>query len=499
MPHRSLPWIPVLLLVAGCAASVPAAPPVKSLSQLPPVRPVAPVDGGRYLKAVAEATDRVAATLERHLVYVEVTVEAGAGSGGAHGGGRRGGPQQPQGPQQMGMTGVVLQADGLVLIPVPLPKGRVQDLKIWAGGKEYAAEVQKIDERLQMTLLKVQVPGSAFVPVPAAERAFPRRGEWLVSLVCGGKDVDFQVFPGLGMVRGKVSGLFDQIVMDGGSVGMGTVLADLDGRIVGITRVAQNGMMMVPQALFFPEVIQKLELGKKAVEVAEAAAEPEDDEEDTSLPGKGKPWLGITMDPINEAYAEASNLPKEGIWVRDVFGGSPAAKGGLKPSDLLVGVNQHPFTRSGPRALEQLGKFTNPKVGTEVTFDVLRDGKPLTLTCCYEKAPEMADLQADDLGIQVRELTESLFCMTPGVYQREGVLVTSVVNGSAASRQMGPGDVIVELDRKPVRDLKAFTAALEDLRRRKAEVVLVKVCRGNRTAYVALDLTLRLHGKGDKS
>ena len=505
MSERSLVSIAVLLLGAGCAASSPPAAPAPSgrpLSQLPPVvRPAsAASDGGRLLKAVAETTDRVASSLERNLVYVEVTAEAGGGGGGGgRGGGRRGSSPGPQGAQQMGITGIVIQADGLVLIPVPIPKDRVQDLKVWCGGKDYEAEIQKVDERLQMTLVRVKTPGTAFVPAVLSDRAFPRRGEWLVSLVCTGKDADFQVFPGLGMVRGKLSGLFDQIIMDGSSVGMGTVLADLDGKVVGITRMAQNGMGMGPQVLFFPEVMQKLELGQKAVEVAEASGDQGDGDDETALPAKGKPWLGITMDPINEEYAEASSLPKEGIWIRNVFGGSPAAKGGLKPSDLMVGVNQHPFTRSGAKAMEQMSKFTDPKVGKDVTFDVLRDGKKLTLTCRYEKAPEMADLQADDMGIQVRELTEGLFCATPGVYQREGVLVTSIVSGSVAFRQMAQGDVIVELDRKPVKDLKAFTAILEDLRKRKAEVVLVKVCRGNHTAYVALDLTLRLHGKGDKS
>jgi serine protease Do len=435
------------------------------------------------LRAIGEATDRVASSLEPSLVFVEVTVSGGGG------GGRPRGPA-PGGSQQVGITGLVLTSDGTLLLPVALPKDQVQDLKVWSAGKEYKAEVLKVEDKLQMTLVRVQSEGATFSPVPSGDRAFPGRGEWLVTLVRGGKDADYQAFPGLGMVRGKVSGVFDQIILEGGSVGMGTVLADLDGRVVGIARP--------PQVLFFPEVLQKLDLDKRSLEVAQDSGE-EGDEEGGLVIGKGKPWIGITMDTLNEDFAEVSGLPKEAILVRDVFADSPAAKGGLKPMDLIVGVNRKPLTRPGPKALEQFNKFLNPVVGKDVTFDLLRDGQRLGVTCRFEKAPEAADLQADDLGIQVRELTEPLFRMTPGVYQREGVLVTSVVSGSAASRKMQPGDVIVALDRKTVRDLKAFTAVLEDLRRRKAEVVLVKVCRGKQTVYVALDLTLRLHGKGDKS
>ena len=488
MRERSLVWISVLLLGAGCSASAPpmAPPPAgKPLSQLPPVRSSASApEGGRLLRAIGEVTGRVAASLEPSLVYVEATV-MGAGGGG---GGRRG--PAPGGSQQIGVTGLLLTSEGTLLLPVALPKDQVQDLKVWSAGKKYRAEILKVEDKLQMTLARILAEGATFSPALPGDRAFPGCGEWLVTLVRGGKDADYQAFPGLGMVRGKVSGVFDQIIVEGGSVGMGTVLADLDGRVVGIARP--------PQILFFPEVLQKLDLGSQTLEVALDSGEEGDDEEGAPVIGKGKPWLGITMETLNEDFAEVSGLPKEAILVRNVFADSPAAKGGLKPSDLLVGANRHPFTRSGSKALEQLSKFTDPQVGKEVIFDVLRDGKPLTLTCRYEKAPEMADLQADDLGIQVRELTEPLFCVTAGVYQREGVLVTSVVNGSAASRKMGPGDVIVELDRKGVRDLKTFTAALEDLRKRKAEVALVKVFRGNHTVYVALDLTLRLHGKGDK-
>lgn len=488
MSERSLVSIAILLLGAGCASSAPPAasvPSGKPLSQLPPVRSSASApEGGRLLRAIGEVTGRVASSLEPSLVFVEVTVSGGGG------GGRRGSPHQPQGPQRMGITGVVIQADGLVLIPMPLPKDQAQDLKVWSAGREYKAEVLKVDDKLQMTLVRVRSEDETFSPALPADRAFPGRGEWLVTLVRGGKDVDYQAFPGLGMVRGKVSGVFDQIIVEGGSVGMGTVLAGLDGRIVGIARP--------PQILFFPEVLQKLDLDKRSLEVAQDSGE-EGDEEGALGTGKGKPWLGIMMEALNEDFAEVSGLPKEAILIRNVFADSPAAKGGLEPMDLIVGVDRQPLTRPGPKALDQFNKFINPVTGKDVIFDVLRGGKSLALTCRYEKAPEAADLQADDLGLQVRELTEPLFCMTPGVYQREGVLVTSVVSGSAASGKMQPGDVIVELDRKRVRDLKAFTAALEDLRKRKAEVVLVKVCRGNRTIYVALDLTLRLHRKGDKS
>ncbi len=488
MPER-IPVFPVCLaalLLGGCAPTPTSSSPSVST-------PSASQEGDRILHAITETTERVTAAVEPSLVFVEVVVEGGEGHAG---GGRRrpGGQPAPQGPQQVGLAGLMLQADGTVLIPVAIPKQKVQDLKVWVGGQEYPAEIQKTDDQLQVTLLKIQAPKAApaFVPARPSDAAFPRRGECLVVLTASGKDTDFQVFPGMGTVRGKVTGMLDTLIMDSSALGMGSVLAGLDGRVVGIAR--QN------QVLFFPELLKKLDLGRKTPELADnGGTEDADDEEEGTGPGKGKPWLGLILAAVNEEYAEAEGLPKESIRVSKVLKDSPAAKAGLKPMDLLVGVNHQAFTRSGTKAMEQFGKFNTPEVGKEVTFDVLRDGQRLPLSCRYDKAPAPEDFQADDLGIQVRGLTEMLFQTTAGVYEREGVLVTSVLPGSVAGRAIAPGDVLVALDGKPTPDMKAFTSALESLRKRKAEGVLVKLSRGNHTVFAALNLTLRLSGKGDKS
>jgi serine protease Do len=71
----------------------------------------------------------------------------------------------------------------------------------------------------------------------------------------------------------------------------------------------------------------------------------------------------------------------------------------------------------------------------------------------------------------------------------EGVVVRSVRPGSAADKAgLRSGDVILEIDRKPIEDLSDFQKAVGNIN--KDEVVLVLVDRGETTLF----LTLRAPG-----
>jgi hypothetical protein len=71
----------------------------------------------------------------------------------------------------------------------------------------------------------------------------------------------------------------------------------------------------------------------------------------------------------------------QGVKFADVRENSPAARAGLKPGDILVEFDG--------KAISNLYDFTyalrGKKPGDEVTVKVMRDGKPLTVTCTLSR------------------------------------------------------------------------------------------------------------------
>ena len=80
----------------------------------------------------------------------------------------------------------------------------------------------------------------------------------------------------------------------------------------------------------------------------------------------------------------------------------------------------------------------------------------------------------------VVRLTESL-----GMDRAQGLVITSVEPGSSADEAgLRQGDVIVEVDRKPIRDVAEFRKTLSGAK--KGQRVLFLVRREGSTVFVAL-------------
>ncbi len=217
-----------------------------------------------------------------------------------------------------------------------------------------------------------------------------------------------------------------------------------------------------------------------------------------------KPWFVAFFQPINEDYAEAIGQPKGSIWLTHVIADSPAAQAGLRSLDLAVEVNGQSVRKTTRNALTHFNRALDPEIGEKFSLKVIRDGKEITVKGKFIKRPEPKELKADDLGITVQDFS-GLEYYAQNLFAKEGVLVKAVRRGSAAavSSSFGQplisrGNVIVEFDHQPIKSVKDFSAILEALRQRRAEVVLLKLYRGKTTVYAALNLKIGEENKGDK-
>jgi serine protease Do len=89
-----------------------------------------------------------------------------------------------------------------------------------------------------------------------------------------------------------------------------------------------------------------------------------------------------------------------------------------------------------------------------------------------------------EMGLTVQRLTPQI-AESLGLEKAEGIVVSAVEPGSAADEAgIRRGDVIVEIDRKPIRNLDEYKKSIATVRKGKGVLFLVR--RGESTLFLAL-------------
>jgi serine protease Do len=140
--------------------------------------------------------------------------------------------------------------------------------------------------------------------------------------------------------------------------------------------------------------------------------------------------------------------------------------------------------------------------GTKIALGVIRDGKPVTLNLTvgqFHGNAEVAsnDSQDDQTGAKTGKLGLAVSDLTPDARQQinvpdqvHGVVVQSVRPASPADEAgIQPGDVIVEVNRKPAQSASQFSSEVHQNREGK-DLLLLVWSKGNasyRTIHPDLD------------
>jgi serine protease Do len=128
-------------------------------------------------------------------------------------------------------------------------------------------------------------------------------------------------------------------------------------------------------------------------------------------------------------------------------------------------------------------------VGKMVEVKVLREGKPQTFKV---QVQEMDDKQMaagpsqgkEGLGLSVQEFTTELARRFRMDYE-PGILVTQVQEGGPADEAgIQQGDLIKEVNRKSVKDIKTYQSLISSIK--KGGNVLLRIKRGGTNLFVSL-------------
>lgn len=173
-------------------------------------------------------------------------------------------------------------------------------------------------------------------------------------------------------------------------------------------------------------------------------------------------YLGVEVGSLNEGLARQFKVPDtSGALINDVTPGSPADKAGLKSEDVIRKLDGK--TVEGATQLTAMVVDLNP--GTEVTLDILRDGKPLSVKLTLGERPSNLSGNASVgkasegtlRGISVQNLTPELREQLGVPAETRGVVISDVdPNSPAAQTGLQQGDVVESINREPVTNVAAF-------------------------------------------
>jgi serine protease Do len=199
-------------------------------------------------------------------------------------------------------------------------------------------------------------------------------------------------------------------------------------------------------------------------------------------------YLGVMSEEVTPALAKAFHSKDVGgALVAEVTPDSPASHAGIEKGDIILSVNGKLVNDSAQ--LRMTISLMQP--GAPVSLKVLRDGAEREVSAHLAELPTQTAKAASEPdapqtgmdGVSVEDVSARDARQLGLPASMSGVVVTGIDPGSqAAANGLRRGDVIVEVNRKPVRNTAEFEQALKH----SAAETLLLVNRQGTTLYLAV-------------
>lgn len=476
-------------LVAGCRTGLLGGEEVPPVTQ-PPVAP-APlvVDGVRA--SYADVVDKTSpAVVQIEARQQSRQPQAPGGQPGEDLLRQFGFPNQNQRPQiERGVgSGVIVSADGSILTNHHVVDGANKITITTQDNRTFDAKIVGSDQPSDLAVLKIEAKDLPYLVLGNSDSV--RVGDIVLAIgnpLGIGQTVTAGIISAKGRRTGLSDGSFEDFLQTDAPINRGNsggALVNLAGELIGINSQILSGGpsggsigigFSIPSNMARTVMDQLLKDGKVR-----------------------RGMLGINIQNITDDTAQALDLKdRSGILVSNVRTGSAADKAGVKRGDIITAINGDKIEDSNVLRNKVAGTLP----GTEIKLTVVRDGESRELSATLDEF-EASDSKRSNQGEeepgngvspedQGRKLGLSLEPITPqtgrqlGVNPGEGGMVVTDVdpNGPAAEAGLSRGDVIIEMNRKPVTSMEQVRAALESAGGRP---VLLLITRGGQTVYVTV-------------
>jgi serine protease Do len=378
----------------------------------------------------------------------------------------------PGGYKQQGVgSGFVISKDGYILTNNHVVEDADQIKVKLADGKEYDGKVIGRDPKTDLAVVKI-AGASDLHPLDLGNSDDLMVGNWVVA-IGSPFGLEETVTAGIVSAKGRAigSGPYDNFIQTDASINPGNSggpLVNLKGEVVGINTAIIAGGQGIGFAI-------PINMAKQIV--------PQLEEKGHVTRG----WLGVSIQEMTPELAKTLGLKeKKGALVAQVVSGGPAERAGIEQGDVIVAFDGKDVSSS--KDLPRIVASTS--VGKEVTVKLSRDGKVMDRQVkvgeMEEKGVEVSKAPSShkSLGITVQNLTPET-AKELGLKKDTGVVVARVEPGSpAADAGIQTGDVIREVNRKPVNNVDDFAQKVEKAKDRDSVLLLIQ--RGQNNLFAAV-------------
>lgn len=386
--------------------------------------------------------------------------------------------REPLVPREEGAlgSGVIVSEDGYILTNHHVIDGASQIKVDLPDRRTFDARLIGSDAASDLAVLKIPASGLPTVRLGNSDRV--RVGD--VVLAVGnplgvGQTVTMGIISAKGRATGLSDGSFEDFLQTDAPINQGNsggALVNTDGELVGV-----NSQILSPSG------------GNIGIGFAIPAAMAQNVMQQLVRNGVvRRAMLGVTVQGMNSDLARSLGLHDvRGALVAAVQPDSPAQRAGVQRGDVILSVNGTAVTDSNSLR-NQVASLTP---GSRATLAIVRDGRQDTLHVQLAELPttRRASTRGDEagnggrFGLAVQPITPEV-AAEMGLKNAKGLVVSDVTPGSPASEAgVHTGDVIEQVNRRPVSSTAELRAALDSRADRPA---LLLLSRDGRELFVAL-------------
>lgn len=375
-------------------------------------------------------------------------------------------------------SGVIISDDGYILTNnhVVTFQGQAMDeVEVTLpppDNRKFSAKIVGTDPRTEVAVLKISAKDLPFIKLGTSSEL--RLGQTVLA-------IGYPFTVGITVTEGIVSGLAKQIAS---SQGVYIDFIQTDAAInpgnSGGALINTRGELIGINTLIVSNTGSYAGLGF-AIPIDEARSVMDDIIKHGSIVHG---YLGIYYAPITPDNAEFFGLKEaKGVVVTQVMKGTPAMKAGVLDNDVIIGISGKEI--KDPLDVARIVGSMRP--GDKAALDVMRAGKELELTAELARNPQEAPVKEKKPGGKVKpelallngvgleDLNDDYRAQLSLGRDVQGVVVTDVdQNSPAADEGLQTGDVIIQVDLKPVADLDDFNAVVKGIKKDKLLLTVLR-------------------------